>query len=396
MPGGLELFDVAVKRISARLTQWGAALDAGGRHIGVLDLTESAFTTRDPLRVAPIELLILRKARFDEWMSLDLATEIVELGEARLRAGGSLTFAGTRVWLDACELGGSTTVVGERKARLMSLRGTNAGELELRNVDLAACRLIGARDLESLRVHPSAFAATEWARAGWTLATLRRPWTLTRRRILFEELEWRMLADPWTPERIAAIEDARAGGPDRTPTEPTPAELADVYRALRTGRENAGDEPGAADFYYGEMEMRRHASAGGGEARATPLAERAILWAYWALSGYGLRASRALAALAIVLAAGAVLFAHGGFAASHPPAACLHDRGSPVGALCLEMAAAPHPNALLFSVQSAASLLHEPAARLTAAGEIEQFVLRILGPVLIGFALLALRGRVKR
>jgi hypothetical protein len=25
------------------------------------------------------------------------------------------------------------------------------------------------------------------------------------------------------------------------------------------GREDAKDEPGAADFYYGEMEMRRHA-----------------------------------------------------------------------------------------------------------------------------------------
>jgi hypothetical protein len=32
-----------------------------------------------------------------------------------------------------------------------------------------------------------------------------------------------------------------------------------LYRALRKGREDAKDEPGAADFHYGEMEMRRHA-----------------------------------------------------------------------------------------------------------------------------------------
>ena len=37
-----------------------------------------------------------------------------------------------------------------------------------------------------------------------------------------------------------------------------PARLAAVYRELRKGREDAKDEPGAADFYYGEMEMRRH------------------------------------------------------------------------------------------------------------------------------------------
>jgi hypothetical protein len=33
-------------------------------------------------------------------------------------------------------------------------------------------------------------------------------------------------------------------------------DIAGLYRALRKGREDARDEPGAADFYYGEMEMR--------------------------------------------------------------------------------------------------------------------------------------------
>ena len=39
---------------------------------------------------------------------------------------------------------------------------------------------------------------------------------------------------------------------------PSPLQIAVVYRALRKGREDSRDEPGAADFYYGEMEMRRH------------------------------------------------------------------------------------------------------------------------------------------
>jgi hypothetical protein len=56
----------------------------------------------------------------------------------------------------------------------------------------------------------------------------------------------------------------------------------------------SNDEPGAADFYYGEMEMRRHSQ---GWSRA----ERWLLQAYWLLSGYGLRASRALGWLALAM-----------------------------------------------------------------------------------------------
>ena len=73
-----------------------------------------------------------------------------------------------------------------------------------------------------------------------------------------------------------------------------------MYRSLRKAREDSKDEPGAADFYYGEMEMRRLAAK-----RLS--GERAILFAYKALSGYGIRASRALLALAasLLLFAGA-------------------------------------------------------------------------------------------
>ena len=41
-----------------------------------------------------------------------------------------------------------------------------------------------------------------------------------------------------------------------------------------------------AEARHGEMEMRRRSSL-------TPLPERWLLTAYWALSGYGLRAARA-------------------------------------------------------------------------------------------------------
>jgi len=46
-----------------------------------------------------------------------------------------------------------------------------------------------------------------------------------------------------------------------------------MYRSLRESLEDRTDEPGAADFYYGEMEMRRL-------SETAPLSERIILTAY--------------------------------------------------------------------------------------------------------------------
>ncbi|MER7693383.1 hypothetical protein [Streptomyces sp. NPDC097610] len=72
-------------------------------------------------------------------------------------------------------------------------------------------------------------------------------------------------------------------------------QLAPVYRALRKAFEDSKNEPGAADFCYGEMEMRRRDRTG------TTRAERGLMQGYWALSGYGLRASRALGCLAAAM-----------------------------------------------------------------------------------------------
>jgi hypothetical protein len=113
------------------------------------------------------------------------------------------------------------------------------------------------------------------------------------------------------------------------------------------------------------MEMRRHS--------ASP-AERSILWLYWLVSGYGLRASRALCALAATIALGAVFLHSFGF-----------DRGKH-----------PADGTLLFSLESTISLLRAPEAELTPSGHVIQIALRLAGPLFFGLALLALRGRVKR
>ncbi len=75
-----------------------------------------------------------------------------------------------------------------------------------------------------------------------------------------------------------------------------PTAVAPVYQQLRKVFEDGKNEPGATGFYYGEMEMRRH-------DRDMPRSERGLLTLYWAVSGYGLRASRALAWLLMAMTA---------------------------------------------------------------------------------------------
>src|SRR6266849_10072805 len=100
-----------------------------------------------------------------------------------------------------------------------------------------------------------------------------------------------------------------------------PGAIAGLYRALRKGREDAKDEPGAADFYYGEMEMRRHAHGQpDGSDGARGRVDRGVLTAYWLVSGYGLRAWRALAWLAGITVAFAVAFHLVGFIRPPQPA----------------------------------------------------------------------------
>ena len=112
--------------------------------------------------------------------------------------------------------------------------------------------------------------------------------------------------------------------------------------------------------------MRRHRAD-------APRLERLTLTAYWLVSGYGMRAGRALAALLLTIAVLAIPLDLGGFPA---------DRS--------------YAGAVLYAIESSISLLRAPDDRLTAGGEVVTIALRILGPLLFGLAALALRSRVKR
>jgi Pentapeptide repeats (9 copies) len=271
--------------------------------------------------------------------------------------------------------------------RLLSLRGLDVATLTLSELDLAACLFQGAHHLDELRIEGARpFADTP---AAWRLCL--GPWRVpvwrrwSRRQTLAEEHHWRSEPQPVSqpePGRwLRLIQPDWYGPLCQTPslvTEVTgqqvqrlnPDRLAVLYRALRKAQEDSKNEPGAADFYYGEMEMRRR-------DRRTPFAERVILWLYWLVSGYGLRGLRALACLVAVVVGLAVLLQSIGFNDGDPG----------------------FRDALIYAAQSTISIASGNKVlteHVSWTGEVLRIALRLIGPVLLGLALLSVRNRVKR
>ena len=216
-------------------------------------------------------------------------------------------------------------------AELLSLEGSDLSGTTLSGLDLHETRFAGAYGLDGLRIDgPPLLRRT----GGWHARRL----------------------------KIADEDDAR-----ERPSPATYASVAAIYRDLRAGQEGRKDEPGSADFYYGEMEMRRLAAP-----RLS--GERAILEAYRWLSGYGLRASRSLATLGALVIGATVAF-HA-WLVEDPPRLLA---------------------TLLFSLRSTVSFVREPQLEgMTLAGEYVQLGLRFAGPVLLALTVLAIRARVRR
>jgi uncharacterized protein YjbI with pentapeptide repeats len=92
-----------------------------------------------------------------------------------------------------------------------------------------------------------------------------------------------------------------------------PAEVARLYRQLRANFEKEGDHRAAADFRYGQMEMRRLDVGAWNPAARMVASTFSLLTCYKVLSDYGENPGRAAAwVLTVVLLFGA-LFALGGF-----------------------------------------------------------------------------------
>ncbi|WP_328587086.1 MULTISPECIES: hypothetical protein [Streptomyces] len=132
------------------------------------------------------------------------------------------------------------------EVRLASLRGVDAARPVLADVDLSQCLFTGTVHLDQVRLEGACSFGTVPSGTHWVR---RRPVRFTPRRTLAEERCRRA-------RRPAAVRgwNAEVSGAEHV----GPAQLAPVYRALRKAFEDSKNEPGAADFYYGEMEMRRY------------------------------------------------------------------------------------------------------------------------------------------
>ncbi|MCL6293182.1 pentapeptide repeat-containing protein [Streptomyces sp. 43Y-GA-1] len=269
--------------------------------------------------------------------------------------------------------------------RLSSLRGVDAAHLVLADVDLSQCLFTGTVHLDQLRLEGACtFDTTPTSDSWW-------PVRLTERRVLAEEHHWRA-SQPGAVRgwNVAVLGAGRAG----------PLQLAPVYRALRKAFEDGKHEPGAADFYYGEMEMRRHADD-------IPRSERGLLFAYWALSGYGLRASRALAWLGAAMLLTIVLLMAFGLAKDTPKQTATGtvptgggkvtfeiDKDDPQNPTGHRFTGERFEKALNVTLNSV--VFRSSGQDLTTAGSYIEMTSRLTEPVLLGLAVLAVRNRVKR
>ncbi|WP_437097281.1 pentapeptide repeat-containing protein [Streptomyces sp. enrichment culture] len=280
----------------------------------------------------------------------------------------------------------------EPGVRLTSVGGVDAAHLALHTIDLSVCRFAGAVHLDQLSVDGwCTFATTPTDRGR------RFPWRWSQRNTLAEEHHWRAR----TARRPALARGWTA--PPQDAPELRPAAVAALYRQIRKSLEDGKNEPDAADFYYGECEMRRHDTT-------RPQSERALLTAYWALSGYGLRAARALAWLGAAMAVTIAVMVLWGLPVDDPKPTTTGrqaaagqqvtlttdtpDPVNPTGPLPDRMTSERFEKALRVVVNSV--VFRSSGQDLTTAGTYTEMTSRLAEPVLLGLAVLAVRSRVKR
>ncbi|MFD7278390.1 pentapeptide repeat-containing protein [Streptomyces sp. NPDC059862] len=284
---------------------------------------------------------------------------------------------------------------GDALGKISSLKGVDAALLVLNDIDLRRCTFEGSYHLDQIKLDGRCRFSTPPQGARWGKAWIPiRLWT--QRKVLEEERVWRASTpiheldkagwgDSAPPNRVADSQD-----------------IAATYRQLRKALEDGLNEPGAADFYYGEMEMRRR-------DHEISVSERGLLHSYWALSGYGLRASRAIGWLLSAMAVTVLLMMGLGLPNTNPKQEASGIVSSP-GAKTTLVLDKPEPTLNLPVRDRFTSKRLEKAGQivlnsvvfrssgqdLTTAGTWIEMISRFTEPVLLGFAALAVRGRIKR
>ncbi|CAL9674069.1 hypothetical protein SUDANB176_07631 (plasmid) [Streptomyces sp. enrichment culture] len=350
----------------------------------MIDLTHARFEAPVTLEAAAARV-VCKGTRWDakatlrlRYAALDLTDAVMDYPLSVTTKAGPFTEAFNEI-PEGGLAGSGPSAPMVPAVRVVSLSGADATHLALHNVDLAECRFFGTIHLDQLRLEGQCPLAPAAAGRRWT-----------ERRTLAEEHHWR--AAQQQPGWTAAPDGAEVHGP---------AALATVYRQLRKSFEDSKNEPDAADFYYGEMTMRRL-------DKTRPAPERVLLTAYWAVSGYGLRASRALGWLLGAMAATVLVMMLWGLPASDPKPATTGrltgqaialttdkpDPANPTGPLTSRLTSKRWEKSLRVVVNSV--IFRSSGQELTTTGTYIEMASRLTEPVLLALAVLAIRGRVKR
>ncbi|MFC8392738.1 pentapeptide repeat-containing protein [Streptomyces sp. NPDC057238] len=352
---------------------------------GLLDLSDAEFQSAVTIEAAA-KTVRCRRTRWGSAAALRIRHADVDVSDAVLQFPVSVAGRSRPFVADGEEV--PEQGLSDPRVRVTSLRGADAAYLVLTDVDLTGCLFVETVHLDQLKLDgrcPLASTPSGVRRVG------RRPVRWTRRRTLAEEHHWRadrQGAEGWT------------GAPDGTDVW-EPAVLAPVYRQLRKALEDNKDEPGAADFYYGEMEMRRH-------DRDSSPGERALLTLYWAVSGYGLRAVRALGWLLLAVVATVLAMMLWGLPQDAPEPVSTGkvadgritmttDKPDPVnprGSYGSRLSTERFEKSLRVVINSV--VFRSSGQELTTAGTYVEMTSRVVEPALLGLAALAVRSRVKR
>jgi hypothetical protein len=289
----------------------------------------------------PPALLVFREATFS--------------GTPSLRARGDIDVAFPGMTLTApltiSALSGGIRILSLRNAVLSAPMVIGNG------VDLGSCRMLRADGLGSLHFTSD----PRWRTYGG-------------RKVVADELDLRGAAS-----ELPAAPDDSSGEGIRSPG-PVPMQVENAYRQLRVAQEAAKASHAAADFYYGEMEMRRI----GMPIRS---GERLLLATYRLVAGYGVRAGRALAGyLAIIFSAGLLL--------RFSTTAWVADQAKVLDSSGLSFDS--YVDCVTVALRYSVSFLSGSLGGLTGAGTVLVFVLRLAGPAAFALILLALRARVQR
>ncbi|MFD9008697.1 pentapeptide repeat-containing protein [Streptomyces sp. NPDC059552] len=370
-----------------------------------VDLSAAVFEAPVTMEIAAREVRCVR-TRWESTATVRLRYATLDLSGAVLSFPISVTAHPSPFTAVNDDRLDESLISGPPAVNVASVQGLDAAHLVLTDTDLSDCLFAGAFHLDQLRLEGRCtFASTPvcWHRRGIL------PVRWTRRRTLAEEHHWRAhCADQPipSPEQPHAAHLWRPGryhpDPDLTPD---PEDVAAVYRQLRKAFEDGKNEPGAADFYYGEMEMRRHDRRDDGTG--TPPGERGLLHAYWLLSGYGLRASRALAWLLAAMSVTVLLLMLWGLPAEGPKqkATGTVPAGGGKVSFVIDKEDPRNPTGNRFTVKRFDKALsvtlnsvvfRSSGQDLTTAGTYIEMTSRLLEPALLALAVLAVRGRVKR